>query len=633
MLSSAGVYVCATDTHSTDTSTDPKEPQLSGLRAADCELEAAVQRWMNWDRNPFTRAQIQSLVSRGLYDDLRSRLLSRLSFGTAGLRAPMGAGFNRINDLTVIQTTQGLYSYLNRCVSDLRIKGVVVGFDVRAQEESGCSSSRLAALTSSVLLSRDVPVHLFSSYVPTPFVPYAVKKLRAAAGVMITASHNMKEDNGYKVYWSNGAQVLAPHDKQVLQSVEEELQPWGALCWDHELVQRSPLRTDPIHQISRCYMEQLSSLCFHKALNSICPLKIVHSSFHGVGHVFVQDTFREFGFTPPIPVPQQKEPDPAFPTVHCPNPEEGHSVLKLSLQLAESEGATIVLATDPDADRLAVAERVDGWTVFSGNQVAALLGWWMFFNWKHTHPNVEPNNVYMLATCVSSRILQTMASTEGFNYQETLPGFKWIGNKIHDLCEEGHEVLFSFEESIGFLCGSWVPEKDGVSSAAVVAEMCSFLHHRKSTLTQQLLHIYHMYGCHVTRTSYVTCRDPPTIQRIFSRLRCFPATSSYPCSVGGVPIIAVRDINTGYDSSQSDGRSILPVAKSGHMITFTLQNGAVATLRTSGTEPKIKFYTELRGAPGESDASLLEEELNKVTAALLEDFLEPKKNKLILRTP
>ncbi|KAM4566465.1 glucose 1,6-bisphosphate synthase isoform 2-T2 [Odontesthes bonariensis] len=600
----------------------------------DPQLDKAVQQWLIWDRNRWTRAQVDSLLAAGRLEDLKSRLCSRMSFGTAGLRAPMGAGFNRINDLTVIQSTQGLYSYLCRCSADFSSRGLVVGYDTRGQEESGCSSQRLAKLTAAVMLSRDVPVHLFSSFVPTPYVPYAVRKLGAAAGVMITASHNPKEDNGYKVYWCNGSQIVAPHDKEILRSIEEQLEPWSASCWEEELVDHCSLRTDPLTQINSYYMDELSSLCFHRDLNSNYPLKFIHSSFHGVGHTFVQQAFQVFGFAPPIPVPEQKDPDPNFSSVRCPNPEEGESVLELSLLLANSENARVVLATDPDADRLAVAEKSDGsgWKVFTGNELAALLGWWMFFNWKENHPDpADTQKVYMLATTVSSKILQALARIEGFHFEETLPGFKWIGNRIHELSKTGNRVIFAFEESIGFLCGSLVPEKDGVSAAVVVAEMAAYLHNQKLSLNQQLHNIYQTYGYHVSKTSYVICNDPPTIQRIFGRIRNFDGDGSYPKACGGVRILHVRDVTTGYDSSQPDLRSVLPVSRSSHMITFTLQNGVVATLRTSGTEPKIKYYTEFCAAPGKSDVSGLEEELRKVTDALLDEFLEPEKNQLTRR--
>ncbi|XP_031429719.1 glucose 1,6-bisphosphate synthase [Clupea harengus] len=599
----------------------------------DPQLDKAIYQWITWDRNPLTRAQIEALARERNTVELRKRLCSRMAFGTAGLRAAMGAGFSRINDLTIIQSTQGLYKYLAKFLPDFGSRGLVIGYDTRAQETSGCTSERLARLTAAVMLCKDIPVYLFSTYVPTPFVPYAVKKLGAAAGVMVTASHNRKEDNGFKVYWHNGAQISSPHDREILRCIEESTEPWPE-SWSEGLADSSTLRSDPLDTITRLYMEELTSVCFHRELNSQSPLRFVHSSFHGVGHNYVQKAFQACGFPPPIPVPEQKDPDPNFSTVSCPNPEEGASVLELSLRLAEREGARVVLATDPDADRLAVAEHCDkfGWKVFTGNELAALLGWWMLYNWKETHPDPsDTEKVYMLATTVSSKILKAFAQMEGFHFEETLPGFKWIGNKIHELAKTGNEVIFSFEESIGFLCGNMVPDKDGVSAAVVVAEMATYLDTKNLTLNKQLQNVYETYGYHISKTSYVICNHPPTVKKIFTRLRNFEGDNVYPKSCGGYNIMSIRDVTTGYDSSQSDQKCVLPVTKNSQMVTFTFQNGIVATLRTSGTEPKIKFYTEFCAPPGKSDIMNLEDELKKVTSALVEEFLEPDKNNLIRR--
>uniref|UniRef100_A0A8C8FJD2 Phosphoglucomutase 2-like 1 n=1 Tax=Oncorhynchus tshawytscha TaxID=74940 RepID=A0A8C8FJD2_ONCTS len=572
----------------------------------DVRLDKAIYQWITWDKNPQTRAQIEALLLDGQVEELRRRLCSRMAFGTAGLRAAMGAGFALINDLTIIQSTQVNNTEQLPYYSS---KEIMFSFLFH----------RLARLTAAVMLCKDIPVFLFSTYVPTPFVPYAVKRLGAAAGVMVTASHNPKEDNGYKVYWHNGAQISSPNDKEILKCIEESSEPWSE-SWNESLADNSPLRSDPLREISKMYMEDLSSVCFHRELNTKSPLKFVHSSFHGVGHDYVQQAFRAFGFPPPIPVPEQKDPDPNFSTVSCPNPEEGESVLELSLRLAERENATIVMATDPDADRLAVAEQSDRcrWKVFTGNELAALLGWWMLFNWKETHPDpADRERMYMLATTVSSKILKAFARKEGFHFEETLPGFKWIGKKIHELAKRGMNM---------------VPDKDGVSAAVVVAEMASYLYNKNLTLHQQLENIFETYGYHISTTSYVICYDPPTVKRIFTRLRNFEGENTYPRSSGGHSIVDVRDVTTGYDSSQPDKLCVLPMTKSSQMITFTLQNGIVATLRTSGTEPKIKFYTEFCAPPGKSDISSLEEELKKVTDTLVEEFLEPDKNNLIRRS-
>ncbi|XP_014395854.1 PREDICTED: glucose 1,6-bisphosphate synthase [Myotis brandtii] len=563
-------------------------------RTGDPQLDTAIGQWLRWDKNPKTKEQIENLLRNGMNKELRDRLCCRMTFGTAGLRSAMGAGFCYINDLTVIQSTQGMYKYLERCFSDFKQRGVVVGYDTRGQVTSSCSSQRLAKLTAAVLLAKDVPVYLFSRYVPTPFVPYAVQKLKAVAGVMITASHNRKEDNGYKVNL-------------------------GLLFFAY-------LHVPFLFKMM---------IFLYRELNSKTTLKFVHSSFHGVGHDYVQLAFQVFGFKPPIPVPEQKDPDPDFSTVKCPNPEEGESVLELSLRLAEKENARVVVATDPDADRLAVAELQENghWKVFSGNELAALFGWWMFDCWKKSKSgNADVKNIYMLATTVSSKILKAIALKEGFHFEETLPGFKWIGSRIKDLLENGKEVLFAFEESIGFLCGTSVLDKDGVSAAAVVAEMAAYLETTNMTLKQQLVKVYEKYGYHISKTSYFLCYDPNTIKSIFERLRNFDSPKEYPKFCGTFAILHTRDVTTGYDSSQPNKKSVLPVSKNSQMITFTFQNGCVATLRTSGTEPKIKYYAEMCASPDRSDTALLEEELKKLIEALIENFLEPSKNGLIWRS-
>lgn len=228
--------------------------------------------------------------------------------------------------------------------------------------------------------------------------------------------------------------------------------------------------------------------------------------------------------------------------------------------------------------------------------------------------------------------LNAVQSVLFFLFQETLPGFKWIGSRVKDLLDNGKEVLFAFEESIGFMCGTSVLDKDGVSAAVVIAEMAAYLETKNLSLAQKLTEVYETYGYHISKTSYFLCYDPPTIKRIFERLRNFDGPQSYPKFCGDYNILHVRDITTGYDSSQPDKKSVLPVSKSSQMITFTFQNGCVATLRTSGTEPKIKYYAEMCALPEQSDRAVLEEERQKLVEALIENFLEPDKNGLIWRS-
>ncbi|XP_063778476.1 phosphopentomutase [Pseudophryne corroboree] len=598
--------------------------------AAVTALGRAADTWLTWDKNPKTSAAVKQLVSDGKTEELEKCFGSRMEFGTAGLRAAMGAGVSRMNDLTIIQTTQGFCRYLEKSISDLKDRGVVIGYDARADPASGGSSKRFARLAATTFVSQGIRVFLYSSITPTPFVPYAVTHLKLCAGIMVTASHNPKEDNGYKVYWENGAQIISPHDKGIAQAIEGNLEPWPQ-AWDDSLIDGSSLLKDPYKSINKEYFSDIQKHCFHRDINKKSKLKFVHTSVHGVGHEFVQFAFQAFSFPPPLAVPEQKDPDPEFPTVKYPNPEEGKGVLKLSFALANKEEATILLANDPDADRLAVAEKQESgeWKVFSGNELGALLGWWIFTCWKEQNP--EPGavkNVYMLASTVSSKILRAIAVQEGFHFEETLTGFKWMGNRAKEHIDQGKTVLFAFEEAIGYMCCPFVLDKDGVSAAVIAAEMASYLATKSLTLSQQLAVIFNKYGYHISRNSYFLCYDQTTIRNLFDNLRNYDGGTDYPKMCGKFKVTGVRDLTTGYDSNQPDKKAILPTSKSSQMITFTFANGGVATMRTSGTEPKIKYYAELCAAPGNSDYDQLKKELEDLADAIEEHFFQPEKNKL-----
>ncbi|XP_034627769.1 phosphoglucomutase-2 isoform X1 [Trachemys scripta elegans] len=597
--------------------------------AAPGLTEAAAQ-WLRWDKNTKTSEIVKQLVAEKNAGELQKCFSSRMEFGTAGLRAPMGAGISQMNDLTIIQTTQGFCRYLEKNFSDLKKRGVVIGFDARAHPSSGSSSKRFARLAATTLISQGIPVYLFSNITPTPFVPYTITHLKLSAGIMITASHNPKQDNGYKVYWENGAQITSPHDKGISQAIEENQEPWPQ-AWDDSLVDSSLLLHDPYVTINKDYFKDIQKHCFHRNINKETKLKFIHTSVHGVGHEFVQSAFKAFDFKPPLAVPEQKDPDPEFPTVKYPNPEEGKGVLTLSFALAEKEGAGIILANDPDADRLLVAEKQESgeWKVFSGNELGALLGWWIFTCWKNQ--NQDPTaikDVYMLSSTVSSKILRAIALKEGFHFEETLTGFKWMGNRAKQLTDQGKTVLFAFEEAIGYMCSPVVLDKDGVSAAVITAEMSSWLATKILSLSQQLKAIYDEYGYHITKASYFICHDPKTIKELFEKLRNYDGKNTYPKSCGKFKVSGVRDLTTGYDSSQPDQKAVLPTSKSSQMITFTFANGGVATMRTSGTEPKIKYYAELCAPPGNSDPEQLKKELDELVSAIEEYFFQPEKNKL-----
>uniref|UniRef100_A0A8D3CAJ3 Phosphoglucomutase 2 n=1 Tax=Scophthalmus maximus TaxID=52904 RepID=A0A8D3CAJ3_SCOMX len=513
----------------------------------DTELDQAVEQWLQYDKNLKTASMVRDLVKEGAVEALKKCFSSRMEFGTAGLRAAMGPGTSCMNELTIIQTTQGFCCYLEDSFENLKEQGVVIGYDARAHPPSGGSSKLFASLAAAVFISRGVPVHLFSDITPTPFVPFTVSHLGLCAGIMVTASHNPKQDNGYKVYWENGAQIVSPHDKGISKAIEENLEPWPQ-SWNAEEALKSPLLKDPYQEIHTQYFKAIQKHCHHRDINKSSEVKIVHTSVHGVGHTFVQSAFKAFDLHPPYAVEEQKDPDPEFPTVKYPNPEEGEGVLTLSFALAEREGASVVLANDPDADRLAMAEKQESgqWRVFTGNELGALLGWWMFRCWKQQNSDAGAvKNLYMLSSTVSSKILRAIALKEGFHFEVT--------------------------------------------------------HNIKTSL---------LYGYHISKNSYFICHDQDVIRTLFERLRNHGGQKdSYPVECGRFAISNVRDLTTGYDDNQPDKKAVLPTSSSSQM-------------------PKIKYYTELCAAPGNSDVAHLRKELDDLVDAIIENFFEPKKNKL-----
>lgn len=312
-----------------------------------------------------TRKFIEDLADAEKFDTLKELLAGRLNFGTAGLRGKMGAGFSRMNDLVVIQTSQGLAKYLVEYDKQVTSKGVVIGYDGRRHSKTFAQRATIA------FLSLDIPVYLFSNLVPTPFIPYSVKELKCSAGIMVTASHNPKDDNGYKVYFSNGAQITSPHDKEIQDAILANLEPWDG-AW---ILNRLDASVDKLAEIEQAYYSEIERRIFDPSIIAAANLRITHTSMHGVADRYMMTILKRCGFTNIYPVREQAKPDPEFPTVAFPNPEE-KGALDLSLKLAEKTNCNIVIANDPDADRLAVAEKQrDGsFRFFTGNEVGILLG-------------------------------------------------------------------------------------------------------------------------------------------------------------------------------------------------------------------------------------------------------------------
>ncbi|ALC40538.1 Pmm45A, partial [Drosophila busckii] len=566
-------------------------------------------------------------------NSLRCRLLKRITFGTAGLRAEMRAGFDSMNDLVVVQTAQGLCEYIKQQYPnelDWSERGIIFGYDARH------NSKRFAELSAYVFLSNKFRVYIYKRFAATPIVPYSITSLNCLAGVQVTASHNPKQDNGYKVYWTNGAQIISPHDSGIHKSILNNLKPKQDY-WKMANLWYQSLLSDPYDDVVPKYYAALKQEIPADllAVNSEGTLKFVYTAVHGVGHPYVKQAFEQVNLMPFVPVTEQVEPDPEFPTTPMPNPEEGKGTLVLAIKTATEQNCEIILANDPDADRLAVAEIGDNqeFKLFSGNELGALLGWWALELYKKRHPTGDVSNCVMIASTVSSKILKSMAAVEGFIFHETLTGFKWMGNKAIEEQQAGRQVLFAFEEAIGFMLSTNVVDKDGVSAAAHVATMANYLRSEYGmTLQQKLRHIYLTYGYHTSICSYVICHEQPLIEQIFKRLRTNNdgQQNTYPESIlnGEFEIEHVRDLTTGYDSSTEDNKATLPVSSSSQMITFTFKNGLVVTLRTSGTEPKMKFYAEMCGKPDNKNWEELTATLQRMVDAIVDEFYEPDKHGL-----
>ncbi|KAK3113840.1 hypothetical protein LTR53_008478, partial [Teratosphaeriaceae sp. CCFEE 6253] len=399
-------------------------------------------QWLREDRDPATRKDVEALVEAQNDSKLESRLRKRIAFGTAGLRSSMKAGYAHMNSLTVLQTSQGLADYILAHTGPPQSSGrpsVVVGYDARHNSE------KFARLAAGAFLAKGLRVLWYGELVHTPMVPFAVSRFGAAAGVMVTASHNPKQDNGYKVYWSNGCQIITPHDSGIARAIEKVE---AVLDWSETSVDNSTLVQHIYDETIKAYFDTVQALVNTPASRDV-NLRFTYTPLHGVGLPFMRRVGDMLGFAGNrmTVVAEQAEPDPDFPTVPFPNPEE-KGALDLACQEAQRNGSKIVVSNDPDADRFAVAEHLaDGsWHQFTGNQMGIL-----FASFVLETSAVPREKLVMLASTVSSRMMAAMAHGEGFIFRETLTGFKWLGNVALRTESEGLEPAFAFEEAIGYM--------------------------------------------------------------------------------------------------------------------------------------------------------------------------------------
>ncbi|HHH29826.1 MAG TPA: phospho-sugar mutase [Polyangiaceae bacterium] len=538
---------------------------------------AKARAWAEQDPDPATRAELEALIA-ARDPELSERFAGPLAFGTAGLRGILGAGESRMNRAVVIRTTAGLCAYLLEHVKDAKTRGVVVGYDGRKQSDA------FARDVAAVLSAAGVRVHLSPGRCPTPIVAYGVKELNAAAGVMVTASHNPPEYNGYKVYADNGAQIIAPTDRLIAEAIEAA-PPATDVPRDEDHQHVTSL------DVERAYLDAVRGLAMKGSGDR--SLGIAYTPLHGVGAPLLTKAMAEAGFGNLHVVPEQAEPDGAFPTVAFPNPEED-GAMDLVLALAEKHQAPLVLANDPDADRLAAAVRTDdGYVQLTGNELGVLLGAYMLSR--------EPGTARLvIATIVSSPMLGAVARDLGVRFAETLTGFKWITNRAMELeADEGLHFVFGYEEALGYCVDGIVRDKDGISAAVVLATHAAELHAQGQTLLDELERLGRRHGLYVSAQEslkYPGAEGPAKMAALMNGLREKP-----PESLADAPVDAVVDVLASTRTTHDGTTSSIELPKS-DVLVFEIAGGHRVVARPSGTEPKVKIYVDVRETIAEDES-------------------------------
>jgi phosphomannomutase len=507
---------------------------------------------------------------------LPARFDGRLAFGTAGLRGLMGVGTQRMNRLVVQETTFGLGLYLRAQASAALEQGVVIGYDGRHQ------STVFAHDAASVLAGLGIRVHLFQKVSPTPLVAFAVKHLGVAAGVMITASHNPPQYNGYKVYGANGAQIIAPIDVDIAACIERAASmPLPSMPFD-ECV-RKGLVCAVSEDVWESYFMQVQALRPQKHVRGADRVTLAYTPLHGVGAYSVKRVLADAGFTHVHVVSSQEQPDGDFPTVDFPNPEEP-GAMDAVLALAQTTAAHVAFANDPDADRLGVAvpTREGGWRALSGDSIGVLLAEYL------VRQTQGPCTV--ATTVVSSQMLQVMARSLGVECYETLTGFKWIANEAMAREKQGlPKFVFGYEEALGYTVGPLVRDKDGVSALVAFAAIVAECLEQGITVEDRLESLYRRYGLFLTtqKTIVFDTPMPRSGNPWMARLR-----SALPTHIAGIQVVETKD----YDSNTTirDGVLMHPGLPKSDMVAFFLADGSRVIVRPSGTEPKLKCYYEIR---------------------------------------
>ena len=560
--------------------------------------------WLNDDCFDYeTKKELESI--RDNEEEIKDRFYKELEFGTAGLRGVIGAGTNRMNKYTVGRATQGLANFINKM--KIENPSVVISYDSRHMSKE---FSEIAAL---VLNANGIKVNLFDNLRPVPELSFSVRYLNATAGIMITASHNPPEYNGYKVYWSDGAQIVPPIDKGIIDEVLsiEDFSLIKTLNKNEAI--ESGLLNYVGEEIDDAFINALKSSCLNPEIikKEAKNVKIVYTPLHGAGNLPVQRILKELGFENVYVVPEQEKPDGDFPTVSYPNPEDPKA-FELALKLAKEVDADVVLATDPDADRLGVFSKMSNgeYVSYTGNMSALLICEYELSQKKEK--GILPNNGAIITTVVSSELTKAIAKNYGTKVFETLTGFKWIGEKIRKFeVENSYKYLFGFEESYGCLIAPHARDKDGISAVMALCEATAFYKNKGWSLWEQMIKIYEKYGYYREGQVSIVLKGADGAEEIKNKMA--KMRSNPPTELAGLNVLEVRDYQE-HIIKKADGEVSETDLPTSNVLYYELSNNSWCCVRPSGTEPKIKFYMGVKGSTmqdAENQLAVLSEAMKK----------------------
>ncbi|MBO6620840.1 MAG: phospho-sugar mutase [Balneola sp.] len=545
------------------------------MKNLDSSVQQKIDQWLEGSYDENAKQEIRSLIDQEKFEELTDAFYKDLEFGTGGLRGIMGVGSNRVNKYTFGVATQGFSNFLKKTYPDQQIK-VAIAHDCRN------NSDTLAKVVADVFSANGIKVYFFEGLRPTPELSYAVRELNCQGGVVLTASHNPKEYNGFKAYGADGGQLVSPHDKAVMDEVQkvasvDEVKFEG----NNDLIELIG------EGIDQKYLAELKKLSVsEKEIQNQKDLKIVFSPIHGTAGVLVPPALKMYGFENVTLVEEQMVVDGNFPTVVYPNPEE-QDALAMALDKAKEIDAELVMATDPDADRIGIAVKDTSgeWTLLNGNQTACLIINYMLTAWKNA--GKLNGNQYIVKTVVTSYLIDEIAESYSVDCFNTLTGFKYIGELMTNF-EGEKEFIAGGEESYGYLIGEHVRDKDAVVSAVIIAEMAAYYKDNGSSLYEALLEMYVDFGIYQEKLISITKKGKSGAEEILEMMKNFRETP--PVSLGGSDVVTIKDYKSAKEKNVKTGEVSQIDLPSSNVLQFITEDGAIISARPSGTEPKIKFY-------------------------------------------